>query len=111
MTQLSYESPPVSAAPAPADPREARKGLFNGLAAYISWGLVPAYYKLLGDVTPLQILAHRILWSVIFLLPIFAYRRLWRDVAVALRSRKTMLTLLASTTFITINWFTFIYAV
>jgi len=54
---------------------EARKWLSsNGLAAYISWGLVPAYYKLLGDVTPAQILAHRILWSVIFLLPIFAYR-------------------------------------
>ena len=109
MTQLSCESPP---APPPApDPRDARTGLFNGLAAYIAWGLVPAYYKLLADVTPLQILAHRILWSVVFLLPIFAYRRLWRDVAVALRSRRTMLTLLASTTFITINWFTFIYAV
>lgn len=91
--------------------RESRLGLLYGLAAYTSWGLAPAFYKLLGDVTPIQILAHRVLWSVLFLLPMLFYRRLWWAVAKALRTPRTFLTLLASTAFISTNWFTFIYSV
>ena len=93
------------------DVRESRKGLIYGLAAYLSWGLAPAYYRLLQDVAPVQILAHRILWSVVFLLPLVAYRRMWGDVAAAVRDRRTFWTLIASTVCITANWFTFIYAV
>lgn len=93
------------------DVRESRKGLMYGLGAYLSWGLAPAYYKLLHDVPPVQILAHRIFWSVVFLVPLVMYRRMWPDVAAALRDRRTLLTLIASTVCITANWFTFIYAV
>jgi len=108
METLSYETPaqpPVDAA------RESRIGLVYGLAAYISWGLAPAYYKLLGDVTPIQILAHRVFWSAIFLVPLLTHRRLWWAVRKALSNRKTFLTLLVSTTMISTNWFTFIYSV
>lgn len=108
MSKLDYETPaPV----APVDARESRVGLGYGLAAYISWGLAPAFYKLLGDVSPIQILAHRVFWSVLVLIPMLFYRRLWREVGVALRNRRTFLTLLASTALISTNWFTFIYAV
>jgi len=109
-TTLSYESPPV-APPLAIDARESRIGLIYGLAAYISWGLAPAYYKLLGDVAPIQILAHRVFWSALFLLPLLFYRRLWWAVGKALRTRRTFLTLLASTVLISTNWFTFIYSV
>jgi chloramphenicol-sensitive protein RarD len=105
MATLDYETPPAT------DVRESRKGLAYGLAAYLSWGLAPAYYNLFRDVAPLQILAHRIFWSVLFLLPLLAYRRLWGDVGAALRSRKTLVTLLISTAMISTNWFTFIYSV
>jgi len=98
-------SPPVDAV------RESRIGLAYGLAAYISWGLAPAYYKLLGDVTPIQILAHRVFWSAIFLVPLLAHRRLWGAVRRALSTRKTFLTLFVSTIMISTNWFTFIYSV
>jgi chloramphenicol-sensitive protein RarD len=108
MSKLDYETP---AQVVPADPRAARVGLGYGLAAYIWWGLAPAYYKLLGDVTPIQILAHRVFWSVLVLIPMLFYRRLWREVGVALQNRRTLLTLLASTVMISTNWFTFIYAV
>ena len=105
MATLSDEIPPL-------DPvRESRIGLAYGLAAYISWGLAPAYYKLLGDVAPIEILAHRVFWSALFLIPLLARRRLWSAVALALRTRKTFLTLLVSTGMISTNWFTFIYSV
>jgi chloramphenicol-sensitive protein RarD len=104
---------PVSqpAAPPPIDVREARAGLAYGLAAYLSWGLAPAYYHLLDGVPPVQILAHRIFWSVLLLLPLVVRRRLWREIGHALRDRRTLLTLVASTACITSNWYTFIYAV
>ncbi|HEY7120565.1 MAG TPA: EamA family transporter RarD [Tepidisphaeraceae bacterium] len=92
-------------------PGESRKGLAYGLGAYVTWGLAPVYYKLVAHVPPIQILAHRVFWSVIFLLPLIAYRGLWSDVARALRSRRTLPTLIASTIFISTNWFTFIYSV
>src|SRR5207247_609256 len=105
MTVLNYATPRVDEA------REARLGLAYGLGAYLAWGLAPAYYRPLGSVTPLHILAHRIFWSVVFLLPLMAHRRLWGDVRRALSNPKTLLTLLASTIFISINWYTFIYSV
>jgi chloramphenicol-sensitive protein RarD len=99
-----------SAETTPIDVREARIGLAYGLAAYLSWGLAPAYYRLI-HVPPAQILAHRIFWSTVLLLPLVVRRRLWGDVARALRDRRTLLTLIASTACITSNWYTFIYAV
>jgi chloramphenicol-sensitive protein RarD len=97
--------------PITPDPRDARIGLFYGLAAYLSWGMAPAYYRMLGQVTPMQILAHRIFWSVVLLLPLVAHRRLWSEVGRALRTRRTRVTLIASTLFISVNWYTFIYSI
>ena len=93
------------------DRRELRLGLLYGLGTYVTWGLAPAYYRLLDEVTPVQILAHRVFWSVIVLLPLMAYRHLRGDVARAMRSRRTLARLLLSTAMISTNWFTFIYAV
>jgi chloramphenicol-sensitive protein RarD len=97
--------------PQKTDPRELRLGLLYGLGTYVTWGLAPAYYHLLNEVTPVQILAHRVFWSVVVLLPLMAYRHLWADVGRALRSRRTLVRLLLSTAMISTNWFTFIYAV
>jgi len=91
--------------------RESQKGLAYALATYLTWGVAPAYYNLFREIPPIQVLAHRVFWSVIVLLPFMAYRQLWGEVAAAVRDRKTFLTLLASTAMISINWFTFIYAV
>src|SRR4051794_1068738 len=108
MSKLDYETP---ATIAPDHARESRVGLGYGLAAYIAWGLAPAFYKLLGDVTPIQILAHRVFWSVLILTPLISYRGLWWAVARALRTPRTFWTLVASTVLISTNWYTFIYSV
>ncbi|MEA3332987.1 MAG: hypothetical protein U9Q58_05265, partial [Pseudomonadota bacterium] len=46
---------------------EAQKGIILGFIAYVIWGSFPAFFKLLPDATPLEIVSHRIFWSAIFL--------------------------------------------
>src|SRR5688572_29257484 len=77
---------------------EARAGLLYGLAAYVAWGVFPLYFKALdrAQVTPLHILAHRIVWSVLFLAILLWASERWHEVRAALASRKTFLTLIAS---------------
>jgi len=65
-----------------------RSALFAGVAAFVAWGLAPAYWKLLKSVPPLEILAHRFVWTVIFLGILLAWQRRWPEVVQNLRSRR-----------------------
>ena len=89
----------------------ARHGVFFGLAAYLIWGSFPVFFKALEGAAPLEIVSHRIFWSVVFLLIVVAIRRQLGQVMMTLRSRQTLLTLCASTLLIATNWLVFIYAV
>ncbi len=93
------------------DRRRARAGLVYALIAYLWWGFVPIYFKLVAHVPPLVVLAHRVMWSVVFLAAIITLQRRWRETRVALRSRRLLLTLAGSTVFIALNWLVFIYAI
>lgn len=89
---------------------QAAFGLLCGLGAYASWGVVPMYFKLLKHVPPMVVLAHRISWSILFLLIVIAAQHRWREILATLRSGRTLLLLAASTTVLAINWFVFIWA-
>lgn len=82
-----------------------------GVAAYLWWGLVPVYFKAVAHVTPGEVLAHRVIWSVVLLAVLMRIYGRWPGAAAALRDRKTILTLLGTTTLIAANWFVFIWAV
>lgn len=86
-------------------------GLAFALAAYGSWGLVPIYFKAVETASPLEILAHRVVWGVLLLSLVMTLRRAWPRVRALLSSRRTMATLLVTTGLIGVNWFTYIYAV
>lgn len=88
-----------------------RNGLLYGLTAYGLWGLIPLYFRALRHVAPLEILAHRVVWSCLFLAALIALLRRWKNVTRAVRTGPVLGTLLASTVLIAINWFTYIYAV
>lgn len=89
----------------------ARRGLFLGLGAYGLWGVLPIYFKALAAVPAIDIVAHRVVWSIPFLaLLLFAARR-WNEVWQALRERRTLLLLLFSALLIGINWLLYVYAV
>jgi chloramphenicol-sensitive protein RarD len=91
--------------------REQRGGLFYGLAAYGLWGLMPLYFLAVDRAGPLEILAHRIVWCLLLLVVLLTIYRGWPDLARCLRSRKTVLLLLAGGVLIAFNWFIYIYGV
>jgi chloramphenicol-sensitive protein RarD len=75
------------------------------------WGLVPVYFKSLGHVRPIEVLANRIVWSVAFLALLLTVLRRWPDLFRCLRSRPLMSLLIASSLLNGVNWFVYIYAV
>ncbi|KAA0889775.1 EamA family transporter RarD [Oryzomonas rubra] len=95
----------------PARQEPLRQGLTYGFLAYLVWGFFPVYFKALHGIPPLEVVAHRIVWSVLFLLVLVAATGCWGEVRTAFASRRVLLTLIGSTTLITINWLVFIYAV
>src|SRR5438094_457394 len=98
-------------APATSSRDSTRTGLLYGIAAYGTWGLVPLYFKLLAHVPSHAVLAHRIVWSVVFLAALIVRRNRWNEVRACFFNKRVMLTLLASTCMIAVNWYTFIWAV
>lgn len=93
-----------------ADSRSAGNGAVLGIGAYVLWGMLPLYLKLLHGVPALQVLAHRILWSLLLLLVIVTVMRRGRSILTAARGR-TLLLLVASATLIAINWLVYIWSV
>lgn len=99
----SRTSPP----PAPLD----RRGLLFGFAAYGLWGVLPLYYGLLEPAGPVEIVAHRIVWSVVFCVAVFAVTRAWRDLREVLRSPRMTLLLGLAGGLIGLNWTIYVYGV
>jgi chloramphenicol-sensitive protein RarD len=88
-----------------------RKGVAYGVAAYGMWGLVPIYFKALSGVPALEVLAHRVVWSVVLLVPLVLVRGQWPELRRVIYSRKTLATLIITTVLIAVNWYLFIWAV
>ncbi len=86
-------------------------GVAYGLAAYVAWGLCPIYFKAIASVPPLEVLAHRVVWSVLLLVGILHFSGRLRNLLAPLRDGPTFRTLTASTVLIAINWYTFIWAI
>lgn len=86
-------------------------GVVYGVAAYSWWGFAAIYFKAVKAVPPLEILAHRIVWSLIILAALIVALQRWSAVREIFRSRAALLWLAASTALIAVNWYTFIWAV
>lgn len=94
-----------------ADPRSIRAGVLAGAVAYAIWGLFPIYVKALGDATPLEIVAHRILWSLPVGALILSLSRQWRETLSAVRDVKILRAMALSAVLIGVNWLVYIWAV
>lgn len=92
-------------------PRDERSALIAGFAAFITWGLIPVYWKLLKAIPAGEILAHRFVWTTLFLIALLTWQRRWPELRDATRSRRTLLYCLASGLALSINWLVFIWAV
>ena len=101
-------SPPSSSAEHDA---RWRAGLAYGIAAYALWGVMPLYFRQIASVASLDIVAHRIIWSLLVLAILLTIARAWDQVAAALRNRKVLLTLLGTSMLIGTNWLLYVYAI
>lgn len=86
-------------------------GVLFGFAAFLAWGFLPAYWKQLQDVTPFEILCHRIVWSCFFLCMIVSIQKRWAEVAHIIRDSGNLIKLCGSGLLISSNWFIYIWAV
>jgi chloramphenicol-sensitive protein RarD len=87
-----------------------RAGYLAAVTAYLLWGLFPLYWRLLLPATAVEILAHRIVWSAVFVLGIIAGLRSWRTLRTLLRPR-TLLTIGVAAVLVGLNWGIYIYGV
>lgn len=103
--------------PTPPGRSPAAIGVAYGLAAFVTWGLLPLYFHALRGVPALQTLAHRICWATVVLVAILSVRGGWREGMAALavrddRGRRLAPRLLAATTLLlSTNWLVYIVAV
>jgi len=90
--------------------RQHRIGIIYTTIAFSAWGVLPIYWKVLGHVPAIEILAHRILWSFVFASIVLVIRRNAYALAI-IRDRRNRKLLLATGILIGINWFTYVFAV
>jgi chloramphenicol-sensitive protein RarD len=86
-------------------------GVFYAALAYTAWGLLPVFFKQLVQVNAFEIVMHRMVWSLVFLLCVLAVLKRWawlRDLA---RQPRVLLAFAASALLLSINWSVYVWAV
>lgn len=86
-------------------------GVAFALLAYVTWGIVPLYWKLLAAVAPIELVAHRIVWALVVVGVLSRVAGTWHEVGAALGDRAVRSKLLFSSVLIGTNWGLFIWAV
>jgi chloramphenicol-sensitive protein RarD len=86
-------------------------GLVYGLSAYVLWGLLPLYWKLVEAAGPFEILAHRGIWSLLLCVFLLAARKQLKSAYQMVKARRTLSILLLSSGMLMLNWSVFIWAV
>lgn len=84
--------------------------LVAGLA-FLWWGLFPLYFRLVDPVSPIEVIAHRVVWSFVFLAVLLGMRRQWAWLPRVLRQPKVLVTFAASALLIATNWLTYTWAI
>ncbi|WP_247827001.1 EamA family transporter RarD [Arthrobacter antioxidans] len=96
-------------------PRPARSenstGVLFGIGAYGLWGLLPLYFLVLAPAGPVEIVANRVLWSLVFCALLLTALRSWRPVLTALRTPRIVGTLTIAALLIAVNWLVYTYGV
>ncbi len=86
-------------------------GIWYGIAAYTIWGVLPLYWKLLQVIPALEILAHRVFWSFVFMALVVIATHGLKKLLIAAANKKKLLLMFFAGALISVNWLTYIYAV
>jgi len=88
-----------------------QSGILYALLAYVMWGLLPLYIKSLPGIAPVEILLHRMVWSLVFVGVILLVRQQWKWLGGVMRNPRLLLAFCASAALLCGNWFLYIWAV
>lgn len=86
-------------------------GLLFGIAAYVMWGAFPLYWPLLKPATPLEIVSHRSIWTLVFCVVVLLFKSEIKTTFALLKRRDMALKLFSTSALISINWLIYIWAV
>lgn len=101
MTSPSGAQPPI----------EQRAGFIAGFTAYAIWGLFPLYLKQIETVPALEVVAHRIVWSLPFGALLLFFLKQWREVFAAFTAPRILARLALAAAFISVNWLVYVWSV
>ncbi|WP_017725900.1 EamA family transporter RarD [Halalkalibacterium ligniniphilum] len=95
--------------------KEQQLGVFAAIGAYLLWGVLPLYWKFLDNVQSKEVLAHRIVWSLLFMVVVLLLmgklRYVMQEIIRTFTNKKSAVAITCAAVLITINWFVFIFAV
>lgn len=86
-------------------------GVAYAFAAFAIWGLFPIYFKALHSIGAVEMLAHRMAWSMVFLLVVLTVRRQWSWIVPVMQNRRQLARFAASAVLLSTNWGIYIWAV
>ena len=106
---VSHEQPSQQASAQSFSPHSART--IYAVLAYGAWGLLPIYWKQFGQVSPIEVLSHRLIWSMVFLLALLMLQRRQKELLQMWHQPKQLGVLLTTALLLSFNWGLYIYAV
>ncbi len=86
-------------------------GSLYALGAFCAWGLLPVYWKSFGNTSAMEILSHRMMWSLIFLIVLIFLKREWLEFKKIFANKQSLFILCLTSIIIGINWLVYIWAV
>ncbi len=93
------------------DADRSRIGLTQAFGAFVLWGMLPLYFRALDAAPVLEVMAHRIVWTVVLLIPLVIVLQRSSTVAAAFRSPRMMGIFAVTTILVSANWLIYIYAI
>ena len=89
----------------------ATRGALAAAWAFLLWGIVPIYWKQMHSVSPFELIPHRIVWSLVFLLGVMAWRKSFAELRPAFTDAGVLMTSLLASLLLSVNWTIYVWAV